>query len=267
MWCCLCFAWRCFAPFSTCACSVLFWLILARSSEVAIASAGQLAVAYAAPFAISALFVGPLSDRYGRRRLILIGISTLAVTAFGATFAPTFGLSRTRTRVIGGIGGAMLQPAVLASVGDYFPYAQRGACHELGHQRHDHYRRLWACPAGTFLAGIFTWRWIFGLLGIILFIATIIVVTLFPDGGKMDQGDLVGLAQYKENFLKVLRERSAIATLVSTGLFGMFWHGWNTYSGAFYIETYSLSTEGFAPFIMIQGVSLMIGSYSGGILA
>ena len=42
--------------------------------EISVATAGSLAVAYALPFAIVALFVGPLSDKYGRRRMMVIGI-------------------------------------------------------------------------------------------------------------------------------------------------------------------------------------------------
>ena len=232
---------------------------------ISISTAGQLAVAYATPFAISALFVGPLSDRYGRRRMMLVGISTLALAAFGATIAPSFGLLMF-ARIIAGFGGAMLQPAVLASVGDYFPYAQRARAMSWVISATT-LSTVLGVPAGTVLAGIFNWRWIFGLVGIFLTIAAFIVITLFPEGEKVIQGDLVGFAQYKNNFTKVLRERSAIATLISTCLFGMFWHSWNTYNGAFYIETYSLSTEAFAPFVMIQGIGIMVGSYGGGIIA
>jgi predicted MFS family arabinose efflux permease len=238
---------------------------ISQEFEISVAAAGQLAVAYSTPFAASALFVGPLSDRYGRRRMILIGISTLALAAFGATIAPSFGLL-VFARVIAGFGGAMLQPAVLASVGDYFPYSERARAMSWVISATT-LSTVIGIPAGTFLAGIFTWRWIFGLLGIILSIAAAFVITLFPDGEKIIQGDLVGFAQYKDNFKKVLRNQSAIATLASTCLFGMFWHSWNTFNGAFYIQTYSLSTEGFAPFVMIQGIGLFIGSYAGGIIA
>jgi predicted MFS family arabinose efflux permease len=237
---------------------------ISQEFGITVAAAGQLAVAYATPFAISALFVGPLSDRYGRRRMILIGISTLALAALGATVAPTFGLLVV-ARVIAGLGGSMLQPAVLASVGDYFPYSERARAMSWVISATT-LSTVLGVPVGTFLAGIFSWRWIFGLLGIILSIATVFVITLFPNGDEVIQEDLAGFVKYKDNFKKVLINRSAVATLASTCLFGMFWHSWNTYNGAFYIQTYSLSTEGFAPFVMIQGIGLFIGSYAGGII-
>ena len=93
--------------------------------EVSVATAGSLAVAYALPFAIVALFIGPLSDKYGRRQMMSVGISAIALAAFGAMLAPSF-VVLVIMRALAGFGGAILQPAVLAAVGDFFPYAQRG---------------------------------------------------------------------------------------------------------------------------------------------
>jgi predicted MFS family arabinose efflux permease len=238
---------------------------ISQDLNVTIAKAGSLAVAYSLPFTITALFVAPLSDRFGRRSMMLIGIFTLSLAALGAVFTPSFE-SLFLTRILAGFGGAVLQPATMASVGDYFPYAERGRAMSwvIGATTMS---TVLGVPAGTFLAGIFTWRWIFALLGIILLIATIIVAALFPHDGRLAKSDTKGLEGYKSNFLRILREPSAIATLISTCLFGMFWHGWNTFSGAFFIQTFSLSTKELAPIIMLQGSGTFTGSYLGGVLS
>jgi predicted MFS family arabinose efflux permease len=232
--------------------------------KISVATAGSLAVAYALPFAIAALFVGPLSDKYGRRRMMVIGISTLALAALGAMVAPSF-IILMIMRSLAGFGAAVLQPAVLASVGDYFPYAQRGRAMSWVIVATTMSTVL-GVPTGTFLAGIFTWRWIFGFLGIILIIATIFVVTQFPDGKQQTKQSAGSWEQYKSNFGEVFHNRSAMFTLLSTLFFGMFWQGWNTFSGAFFIQTFSLSTKDLAPIYMIQGLGVLIGSYIGGIL-
>jgi len=238
---------------------------ISRDLNVTIAKAGSLAVAYSLPFTIAALFVAPLSDRFGRRLMMLLGISTLALAAFGAVLAPSFE-ALFLARVLAGLGGAVLQPATMASVGDYFPYNERGRAMSwvIGATTMS---TVVGVPVGTFLAGIFSWRWIFALLGIILLIATVIVIILFPDGNRTTTTDTKGLDEYKSNFKRVLREPSAIATLISTCLFGMFWHGWNTFSGAFFIQTFSLSTKELAPIIVLQGSGTFTGSYLGGVLS
>jgi len=232
--------------------------------EVSVATAGSLAVAYALPFAIVALFIGPLSDKYGRRQMMTIGISTLALAAFGAMIAPSF-LILVIMRALAGFGGAVLQPAVLASVGDYFPYIQRGRAMSwvIGATTMS---TVLGVPAGTFLAGIFTWRWIFGFLGIILIFATLFVVTQFPKDKRQTDQSKDGWELYKTNFKQVLQNRSAMITLLSTCFFGMFWQGWNTFSGAFYMQTFSLTTKDLAPIVMTQGIGVFIGSYIGGVL-
>jgi len=238
---------------------------ISQDFKVSIATAGSLAVAYAVPYAVMALFIGPLSDKYGRRRMMIIGIATLAITALAAMLAPTFSVLLV-ARGIAGLGGAILQPAVLASVGDYFPYAQRGKA--MGWViSATTLSTVLGVPAGTFLAGIFTWRWIFGLLSIILIAATLIIVLIFPEGDTQTQEGSGGWDQYRNSFKRVFQEPSAIATLITTSLFGMFWHGWNTFNGAFYIETFNLSTEDFALYVMFQGIGTFTGSYVGGLIS
>jgi predicted MFS family arabinose efflux permease len=233
--------------------------------EVSVAAAGSLAVAYSMPYAIVALFIGPLSDKYGRRQMMTIGITTLALAAFGAMLAPSF-IILVVMRAFAGFGGAVLQPAVLASVGDYFPYSQRGRAMGwvIGATTMS---TVLGVPAGTFLAGIFTWRWIFGFLGLILSIAVVFLVTQFPkDTGQSDPSES-GWDEYKTNFKRVLQNRSAMVTLLATLFFGMFWQGWNTFSGAFYIKTFSITTKDLAPIIMTQGIGVLIGSSIGGNLS
>jgi predicted MFS family arabinose efflux permease len=238
---------------------------ISRDLEVTIAKAGSLAVAYSLPFTIVALFVAPLSDRFGRRLMMLLGISTLSLAAFGAVLAPSFE-ALFLARILAGFGGAVLQPATMASVGDYFPYAERGHAMSwvIGAATMS---TVLGVPAGTFLAGIFTWRWIFALLGIILLVATTIVVIVFPEDKKATRNATKGLDEYKSNFRRVLHQPSAIATLLSTVLFGMLWHGWNTFNGAFFIQTFSLSTKELAPIIILQGSGTFTGSYIGGVLS
>lgn len=60
---------------------------------------------YMLGFAIGQLFYGPLSDRYGRRPVLLVGVSFFIATTFACSLAPSIG-SLIGLRVLQGLGAA-----------------------------------------------------------------------------------------------------------------------------------------------------------------
>src|SRR5687768_10088036 len=65
---------------------------LSRDLDVSLGQAGLLAAAMAATWAISAPFAGVLSDRFGRRPLIVMALLGLGTVTLGAGLAPNFGV-------------------------------------------------------------------------------------------------------------------------------------------------------------------------------
>ena len=105
------------------------------------------------------LFGGSLGDRYGRRRIFMIGVGWFALAS--AACAVSVGSGQLIvTRVLQGIGGALLTPGSLAILEASFSPADRGAA--IG---------AWsglggvATAAGPLLGGYLitaaSWRWIF----------------------------------------------------------------------------------------------------------
>ncbi|WP_412061588.1 MFS transporter [Rubrivirga sp. IMCC45206] len=86
---------------------------------------GLLVSVYSWVLAFAALVMGPISDRIGRRRVLLIGSGALAVALALHGFADTFG-SLLAMRVLAGAGGGVLSGAAVSYVGDAFPYEKRG---------------------------------------------------------------------------------------------------------------------------------------------
>jgi len=74
---------------------------------------------------IFAILSGPVSDRIGRRRILLIGCGAMAVALMLHTFVTDY-----RTflivRILAGMAGGMLSGAAVSYIGDYFPYERRG---------------------------------------------------------------------------------------------------------------------------------------------
>ncbi len=101
-----------------------FLPVIARGLGVDLTSAGLLITARAAGGLASPVF-GPLSDRYGRKRLMLAGVALLiagaamcAMLPFYAAFMAAF--------VLFGVAKAVFDPAMQAAISDRVPYAQRG---------------------------------------------------------------------------------------------------------------------------------------------
>ncbi len=96
-------------------------------AELSIAEArlGFIVSGYAVSLSAFALIAGPVSDKIGRRRIILIGTGVMAVALGMHQFAVGF-WSLLGIRMLAGAAGGVLTGSAVAYVGDYFPYARRG---------------------------------------------------------------------------------------------------------------------------------------------
>jgi len=92
---------------------------IARSLEVPLAALPLSLSLYFAAFGASQLVVGPLSDRWGRRRLLMGGIVVLTLASFVCAAAPSFDLLLIG-RVAQGLGAGAGMVLVRAMVNDLF---------------------------------------------------------------------------------------------------------------------------------------------------
>lgn len=86
---------------------------------------GTLVSAYSLMVGVFAILSGPVSDKIGRRRILLLGCGTMtvALSLHGLVQSyPAF----LAVRVFAGCAGGILSGAAVSYLGDYFPYARRG---------------------------------------------------------------------------------------------------------------------------------------------
>lgn len=110
---------------------------------------------YAAGF----LLFGPITDRFGRRRVLLAGVAVMAVLTFLVPFATTpalFGL----LRVLQGFAGGAFSPSALSHLGEALP--RRQATTAIGAVSTAY---LMAGVLGQVMASVIThtwgWQWLF----------------------------------------------------------------------------------------------------------
>ena len=80
---------------------------------------------YLLPLSALLLLGGAAGDRFGRDRLLLIGIVVFALASIGCALAPSFPVL-VAARIVQGAGAAMLMPNSLAVLGNTFDGAARG---------------------------------------------------------------------------------------------------------------------------------------------
>jgi predicted MFS family arabinose efflux permease len=88
-------------------------------------SVGMVVPAYLLPYGLSTLVYGPLSDRIGRKPLLLAMFAALILATFGAATAPSL-RALLIWRITAGLASGGIIPIALALLSDLFPYAQRG---------------------------------------------------------------------------------------------------------------------------------------------
>jgi predicted MFS family arabinose efflux permease len=117
---------------------------------------GPLVAADAIMLGLVALIAGPISDRIGRRRILLIGggLMTVALALHALAFDYT---SLLIVRALAGAAGGVLSGAAVAYVGDFFPYNQRGWANGWV-MTGMAFGQIIGIPAGTVLAGEFGFR-------------------------------------------------------------------------------------------------------------
>jgi len=92
---------------------------------IADAALGTLVSVYSLMVGIFAILSGPVSDRIGRRRILLIGCGAMTVALMLHTLVSDYASFLT-VRMFAGMAGGILSGAAVSYIGDYFPYERRG---------------------------------------------------------------------------------------------------------------------------------------------
>ena len=129
---------------------------------------------YTLVFASLLLLFGSLADRFGRRRLLLIGVVLFAAASVGAAFAPTADLL-IGARLVQGVGGAMMLPSTLSLLNATFRGRERGIAFAVWGSTIGGMAAVGPLLGG-WLTTAFSWRWAFGInvpLGILIIIGVL----------------------------------------------------------------------------------------------
>lgn len=178
--------------------------------ELAIPDAvlGTLVSAYASMVGIFAIVAGPISDRIGRRRILLLGSGgmTLALALHGlATSYVSFLL----VRLVAGIAGGVLSGAAVSYIGDFFPYERRGWATGWV-MSGSAFGQIFGIPLGIVLAGRFGVAAPFHLFAVTMSLTWLLVLLRVPQPDVRRSTERLSVAGALKNYLEMLA-RPAIA--------------------------------------------------------
>ncbi len=147
---------------------------------------------YTLVFAALLLVFGSLADRYGRRRMLVLGVIVFSLASVLAALAPSGDLL-IGSRVLQGVGGAMVLPTTLSLINATFRDRERALAFAI-----------WGSTIGGMVAvgpllggwltTYFSWRWAFGInipLGAVIVIGALLTVapSTTPPPRTENEGD------------------------------------------------------------------------------
>jgi EmrB/QacA subfamily drug resistance transporter len=172
--------------------------------------------AYTLTFAVLLLTGAALGDRFGRKRMFIVGLAIFTLGSAAAALAPSSGWL-IAARALQGVGGAIVTPLTLTILSAAVPPARRGMALGIWGGVSGLAVALGPVVGGAIVDGL-SWQWIFWLnvpIGIALL--PVAFLRLTESKGENRGLDLPGLG------------------LASVGLFGIVWglvrgnaHGWTS---------------------------------------
>ncbi len=226
------------------------------------ADAGQVQLTislYLLGYALGQLFYGPFSDRFGRRPLLIIGVTIYTVSGFACAVAPTIEIMNA-FRLLQGLGGCVGVVVSRAAARDYF--SGSALAQTLSSiTAFQAFGPLMAPVLGGILATYSGWHSIFLVQGI--FAAFMLAVTWFGFGESLPQANPYAIVprHLLRNYWTFFSNPRCIgfalvSAFVFSGLFAVL-----SASPFVLITLYGLSSQMFGFFFGASVLGYMLGAF------
>ncbi|CAN5449190.1 MFS transporter [soil metagenome] len=207
--------------------------LMAREFELPIGAVGKLIGSlYAVAAAAAALLIGPLSDRYGRRRFLEIAvvIFTLSLLLVGLT-------SNLRLlsvlRIFTGFAAGIFSTCAIAYVGDSFSYEKRGAA--MSAVQTGYFAAfIIGVPLGAVVADKLGWRAAFVGFGVLAAPVILLIRLLLPDDGRRKVGP-EGLNHFTMAGA-LFTDKATVAAVAASAFVSLGFVGFMQYLGSWLAE-------------------------------
>ena len=216
---------------------------------------GFVVSAYAIGYMLSALLIGPISDRHDRKKILVGGLVVFTVATASCGLANTFAWMLI-TRFVAGIAAATAGPQIWAAIPVLFPrqqvvkvmgYATAGLA----------VAQIVGVPLGSYLA-VWSWRFPFFFVGAIALILTLLVMRLMPS-----LNDAKAAPASESIYRQLVGNHPVMKLLAAYLLFQTANFCGFAFIGTWFAKSFNLSVGAIGSFILLIGVGQFVGSLLG----
>jgi len=237
--------------------------------------AGLLVSVYAIAAAVVSFAIGPLSDRTGRRKVLIAALIVFTAATLLCGLAWDYA-SLVAFRAVTGAAAGTLSLNITACIGDHYPYRRRGAA--MGLVMSGYFAAMiLGVPAGAFVAEAWSWRWAFGAFagaGLLLWAPALAVlprrvpiVGVVDSAGTSGTDSAVSIPNLARSYGRFLTRTGPLAVIAASFLVSASTVGFITYVGTWLRDAYALSTDWIGMVFLFSGLGALLGSPLAGYLS
>jgi predicted MFS family arabinose efflux permease len=230
--------------------------------EIAESFLGTLVSAYTLMVGIFAIIAGPISDKIGRRRILLLGTGIMTVSLLLHHFVIGY-YSFLVVRICAGMAGGILSGAAVAYIGDFFPYNRRGwatgwvmsgmAAGQIA-----------GIPIGIMLAGSYGFRAPFYFFSVVMGMTCVLIWLQIPQPNvKRTEGRLT-ISRARNHYKSLLKRKEIAAAGLAYFLMFMGISLFVVYLPYWLEQTIGATPKDIAIMFVVGGLaSILIGPQAG----
>lgn len=226
--------------------------LIAKEYGITSALAGWMVTVFSIMYVVGAPKIGSLSDKVGRRSIIVAGLLLFAVANLLTSVAPSF-IILLISRILAGLAAAAVTPSVYAITGDTAPDVRRGSW--LAIVGSGLLMALWiGAPIGTLIGQHRGWKSVFMLISGTGLVLAVVNWRAWPNRVSASRSMArVGLQQ-------------VINAVGPTVFWGAGVYGFYTYLGTGLRDHHYVVSQ-IAIALVVYGIGAVLGSLGGGRLA
>ncbi|MFN4152473.1 MAG: multidrug effflux MFS transporter, partial [Candidatus Sericytochromatia bacterium] len=231
---------------------------IAKDFNTDISQVGLSLTSYFVGISLGQIIYGPILDKFGRKKPLLIGLAIYLISAIGCALSPSLNFL-IGMRFISALGGCVGMVAGRAIVRDLFPAS------EIPHVFSLLMLVMGIAPiiaptTGGLIIYFLDWRYIFFLLAVITTVMITCVSLFLPESKTPDHTISLKIKNIFKEYFSILKDKtfrnySLAGSLAMSGMFAYI-----AGSPLVYIKLFGLSEQTYAIFFGLNAMSFIIGS-------
>ena len=220
---------------------------------------------YFVGIAMGQLIYGPIVDKYGRKKPLIIGLIIYILAALGCAFSPSvdFMIGFRFIQALGGCAGIVASTAIIT---DVYPPAFRARAFSsialiMG------VAPLIAPSVGSYFIIYLDWEYIFYFLAVFAFAVTTVVFFFLPETSKYTHSNPLKITKIAKSYLDILKNKTFLYYTIVGSISMSILFAYISSASYIFLTYYGLEKTTFSFLFAINASGMISGSFLNGILA